>query len=309
MPANDRHARVLQAGAALRTSASLSAFSAVSSLTSASSAQRSRAAGSRGSSTGNQTANPSSQNRGRTSCSRDVLDSDSDDQSEDLDESDNAWVELPGAPPDELIQGQDEDTGMDAVEESRSRRGCHIGDLLENIQWHFEEVDEENPPARDMSAPLAYESPEEQRALKEYVVDYVNNPYDALELCGLNHAYVAKLAANSNEYVQTVLFPRIGDKNNRLCGVKWKRITMKEMYRFLGIMLKISIAPIDGEGYAAYFRQDNKTACGIEIQNTKGFAVNYMTLSRFKQIRAALHPENSAYSAGGDKCYQLRSTI
>jgi hypothetical protein len=34
-----------------------------------------------------------------------------------------------------------------------------------------------------------------------------------------------------------------------------------------------------------------------------------MTLSRFKQIRAAFHPENSAYSAGGDKCYQLRSTL
>jgi hypothetical protein len=88
-------------------------------------------------------------------------------------------------------------------------------------------------------------------------------------LCGLNNAYVAKLAVNSNEYVQNVLLPRMGVKNNRLCGIKWKKISMKEMYRFLGIMLKISVSPIlDGEGYAAYFRQDNKVVCGVEIQDT-----------------------------------------
>jgi hypothetical protein len=119
----------------------------------------------------------------------------------------------------------------------------------------------------------------------------------------LDYAYVAKLAANSNEYAENILLPQVANKNNRFCGIKWKRISMKEIYCFLGIILKISISPIDGEGYAAYFRANNKVVCGVEIQGTKGFAVEFMSLARFKQIRAALHPfDNST-----DQCLFIAS--
>jgi hypothetical protein len=72
------------------------------------------------------------------------------------------------------------------------------------------------------------------------------------------------------------------------------------MYRFLGIMLKISLQPVDGGGYFAYFSRDNKVICGKEIADTKGFAIAYMDLVRFKQIRTAFHPESLAYRMGGD---------
>jgi hypothetical protein len=220
---------------------------------------------------------------------------------DDIDENDNAWVEVP-AP----LEEEEQVLRQEAEEEKQPRKGSHVGDILDELQWDFEEVLEDDIPPKDTSAPLPYET--DAGSLKEYVYKQVSNPFDALELCGFDYAYVAKLAANSNEYAENVLLIRVADKNNRFCGIKWKRITMKDMYRFLGIMLKISIAPVDGEGYAAYFRRDNKVVCGVEIQNTKGFAIDYMSLARFKQIRAALHPENSAYSAS-DKGYQLRSTI
>jgi len=81
------------------------------------------------------------------------------------------------------------------------------------------------------------------------------------------------------------------------------------MYHFLGIMLKISLSPIDGGGYAAYFNKRERVIMGKVIKGSQGFALDYMSITRFKQIRAALHPESRKYSGGGDKCYQLRSTI
>jgi hypothetical protein len=127
-------------------------------------------------------------------------------------------------------------------------------------------------------------------------------------LCGLDYEFVATLAANSNEYCRKNILPN-KNKNGILCGARWENITTEEMYIFLGITLKISISPVDGGGYAAYFASRNKTICGLEIKHSRGFTAEYMSLQRYKQIRAALHPENHAYSSGGDKCYQLRSTL
>jgi hypothetical protein len=56
-------------------------------------------------------------------------------------------------------------------------------------------------------------------------------------------------------------------------------ISTKEMFRFLGFMLKISIQPVDGGGYKAYFLSQNKYLCGQEIADSQGFAVKYMSLS------------------------------
>ena len=87
------------------------------------------------------------------------------------------------------------------------------------------------------------------------------------------------------------------------------------MFQFLGIMLKISLSPVDAGGYAAYFnKQDNSIhySSGSDpmiIRNSRGFAVDYMSLQRFKQIRKAYHPELISTGDGGDKCYQLRNAL
>jgi hypothetical protein len=94
------------------------------------------------------------------------------------------------------------------------------------------------------------------------------------------------------------------------------------MFRFLGILLKISLQPTDGGGYCSYFRDTNLTVSlssdkthFFEIPESRGFvsllpADVRMSLNRFKQIRGAFHPEDKILGNGSeDKCYQLRASI
>ena len=92
------------------------------------------------------------------------------------------------------------------------------------------------------------------------------------------------------------------------------------MYQFLGCLLRSSLQPIDGGGYAAYFRDTNmkvelSSGKTIEIPGTQGFMASIlakckMSLNRFKQIRGAFHPEHKLDSNGeDDKCYQIRGAL
>lgn len=98
---------------------------------------------------------------------------------------------------------------------------------------------------------------------------------------------------------------------------------MEEMHRFLGIILRISVNPIDGGGYPAYFSDsdieipltEEEGGEKMSIPGTKGFVAMLrseyrMSLNRFKQIRGAFHPEDKALANGSeDKCYMLRSAL
>lgn len=97
------------------------------------------------------------------------------------------------------------------------------------------------------------------------------------------------------------------------------------MHRFLGILLRISLQPLDYGGYPAYFRDCNVTIslskdrffsdAVVEIPESRGFVSMIdkefrMSLNRFKQIRGAFHPEDKVVANGSDdKCYQLRAAI
>jgi hypothetical protein len=126
---------------------------------------------------------------------------------------------------------------------------------------------------------------------------------------------VVRLQAESNNYYHSLIKPGLGN-NNKFLGLKWDNITKAEMYRFLGIILRISMNERDSGGYKAYFTQDNKvlhTGVGPgheshEIPGTKGWASRYMSLRRFQQICAAFHPENVSAGLGGNKCYQIAGT-
>ena len=73
----------------------------------------------------------------------------------------------------------------------------------------------------------------------------------------------------------------------------------------LGITLKISLSPVDGGGYPAYFSSDDKVIAGLTIPDSKRFARKYMDLHRYRQIRGAFHPVNGVAGAMGDKAYHL----
>lgn len=77
------------------------------------------------------------------------------------------------------------------------------------------------------------------------------------------------------------------------------------MMRFFGILLRISLSPIDNGGYAAYF-DVNDIEIGIDenvtmkAPHTSGWASEIMTLKRIKIIRKAFHPEGRSGREAGD---------
>jgi hypothetical protein len=68
---------------------------------------------------------------------------------------------------------------------------------------------------------------------------------------GVDYTFVAYLARNSNAYAQKTVL--VNKTNQMWHGLRLKDISVQEMYHFLGILLKISLSPIDGGGYMAYF--------------------------------------------------------
>jgi Transposase IS4 len=238
------------------------------------------------------------------------FESDSDDGL-DLDEEDNAFVTIP----DNIICEVDDDDSGDEYECQATDGESAIGDdtygkLVSGLIWDFKEVASGDMPF--MNNKTLYEG---ETKLRPGIGDSWSTPFESFQAMGCNRGFVALLAQHSNDYAKNHLLG-VDNPTKKVSGLPWKDISTEEMYRFLGIMLKISLLPIDGGGYSAYFRKDDMQ---IEysrhlplqrIQDTAGFAHKYMTEGRFKQIRVAFHPEDKQMaSGGGDKCYQLRRAI
>ena len=125
--------------------------------------------------------------------------------------------------------------------------------------------------------------------LKCGVAKSFKNPMECITICaGFDCTFVARLTHNSNQYAKTNIL--VNNTNCMWHGSKWEHITIQEMYHFLGIILKISLLPVDSGGYTSYFRDDNQsiifdfTQDPEVIPNSNGFASKYMSLKQFKQI-------------------------
>ena len=70
---------------------------------------------------------------------------------------------------------------------------------------------------------------------------------------GLSYNFFKGLTANSNEYARK----NGTDMDGRIvfAGLAWKNITVKEMIRFHGMVLKMSIDDRKLGGYEAYFTE------------------------------------------------------
>lgn len=125
-----------------------------------------------------------------------------------------------------------------------------------------------------------------------------------------------------NRYYNEVVKPKfVSGTSRKWNGLVWKPISEDELHRFLGIILRISLSPVDMGGYTAYFRDTEyvvpieKRKAGLRIPGTTGFIHSLpeelrMSLNRFKQIRGAFHPEDKVLGNGcEDKCYQLRAAL
>ncbi|CAB9519499.1 unknown protein [Seminavis robusta] len=187
-----------------------------------------------------------------------------------------------------------------------------LNSLIRELKWKYARV--ENPQNKQLDSTMQrfYDGPQ---GLRHGIAEPFTTPFDCFEhVSGVDRTLIARLAAGSNDYFHRFIKIDL-DRNNRWHGVRWEDISIEEMYRFLGIMLKISMFPVDDGGYEAYFRKENKYispgggAQPMEIYGSSDWAHQYMTLSRFKQIRGAFHPEDKSVGLGGDKCYQLRHLI
>jgi len=232
----------------------------------------------------------------RRTRSSDEVESDSDDEYDELQEE----VDPTPVMPDSYFE-----TPQDETEEDRDcNPDSTIFQMLQQFQWKFEPVDAGIE--LESEGPLPYDGPV---GLKNGVASLFTDPLECLSENGLSRDFVARLARNSNEYAKKHILPK--DRNRRLHSHEWKNITISEMYVFLGITLRISLSPMDSGGYAAYFRKTNKEVFGETLLGTKGFARKYMKLWRYKQIRAALHPDDrkAASMDGSDKAFMLRHAL
>ena len=95
-------------------------------------------------------------------------------------------------------------------------------------------------------------------------------------------------------------------------GSKWSNISVQEMIRFHGMILKMSIDDRELGGYTAYFTEQMSVNClrshSVKLTDYMAWGLKIMSLHRFKQIRASFHPELGT-SKVGDKCHQLRHAL
>ena len=125
----------------------------------------------------------------------------------------------------------------------------------------------------------------------------------------MSQDWFKRLTSQSNKFARKNMMER---NSTLYLGHKWKNITVAEMIRFFGIMLRISLEPRKMGGYLSYFTENPTVHIGdgysIELRGFDPWAKEIMSLVRFKQIRSAFHPEAET-SMCNDKCHQLRYFI
>jgi len=185
-------------------------------------------------------------------------------------------------------------------------------DHLKELKWDFQPASAIDATVKD----IEYYPFTNKSSLKEGVASSFSDLFDTFcRVGGLSCEFVVRIAANSNDHYHAQIKTELGQ--NRFHNLQWKDISTEEMYQFLGMLLKISLSPVDVGGYPAYFQPKNKELNTdfrskkktMVMLNSTGFAQKIMLMARFKQIRAAFHPKHKRVSDSGNKCYQLRAII
>ena len=135
-----------------------------------------------------------------------------------MDKDDNAFAELNNAASDE----------EDVIDETDNFYETILSD-----EWEWEEL----TPTTDIPAiPDHYISP---HGLKPGVEKRFNTVLECIfETSGMDMDYFRHITAKSNKYVCSKL-----SGYNKFGGMKWTNISLKEMFQFYGIILRMSIEP------------------------------------------------------------------
>ena len=171
-------------------------------------------------------------------------------------------------------------------------------DLLGNVEFNYEPLEHPLDPPTNMYNGWG-------PCLKKGISRRFHTPFECVQVVGgLTYHFFKRITANSNGYARA-------NMNNKgfFGGVSWVNISVQEMIRFHGVILRMSMEDRNLGGYEAYFTSKIQINCSrdfsVEVDDLPSWACKYFTLRRFKQIRAAYHPEVGA-STIGDKCHQLQ---
>lgn len=173
--------------------------------------------------------------------------------------------------------------------------------LLKNVTFQYEALENELQPPSNLyngSGPC----------LRRGIGKKFTTVFECTQLCGgLSITFFKRLAANSNQYARLHMTP-----DGKFAGRTWRNISLEEMVRFHGVILKMSIDNRSLGGYESYFETNLQVNLGLDymvtLKDYPPWAALVFSVNRFKQIRAAYHPEVGASSVR-DKCHQLRFAI
>ena len=254
--------------------------------------------------------------------SSDSSDSDEDNGDEDLEpdtqqpRSDNPLDEVAQSDTDEA-QAEDAQEGNEGANVSGANNQTSIRQLMDALSFAYHEISMSTLPSnwigKEDNHKSLYKGPD---GLRPGVSDNFSNPWECFQFVGgLSSSTIARMATATNMYFDQKIKPNLLSRRGYYHSQRWENVTIEEMTRFLGIILMMSLRPVDGGGYAAHFQTSNRVynvGAGhplVEIKNSTGWASQYMKLARFRQIRGAFHLEEESSRRGGDKCHQLRKFI
>jgi hypothetical protein len=175
------------------------------------------------------------------------------------------------------------------------------------FSWETLPQDFQRP--HDVPEPQYYNG---ETGLKRGIANTFDTPFGCLKrVGGADEAFWRRVTANSNKYARRNLTIGVNGLPY-FAGSQWTDITVQEMIRAHGIMLRISCEPRALGGYHSYFCQSDLSFQvsenrHIQCPGFNGWAANYMSKRRFKQVCAAMHPED--IRKDDDKCYQIRHAL
>ena len=174
---------------------------------------------------------------------------------------------------------------------------CNYDDILSGLTFLYSDLTHELSPPPNMYKGRG-------PALRHGIARKFSTVIECVAVVGgLEYNYFKRLTANSNEYVRM-------NMNNcgKFGGSPWSNITVEEMIQFHGTVLKMSIDDRQLGGYPLYFTKsmsvNSSRDYSVLLHDYPAWALQVFALGRFKQIRAAFHPE-VGQSTVGDKCHQL----
>ena len=183
----------------------------------------------------------------------------------------NDTVQRSQNPLDDYCQSDDNDSAQDNTQEDDGESADSVSDdedpnnstnlkvLINNLHFHYKQVDASN----NMLSWIGKERHNRsmfrgEDGLKPGVAEEFHTPLDCLRVIGgLSNSLISDMAAATNQYFHQKIRPRLMGRRGYDHSQKWNDVTAEEMTRFLGIILMMSLQPVDGGGYASYFQTSN----------------------------------------------------